>query len=185
MDEQTNPWRVKTKQVVYENPWIKVSHEEVITPAGTDGIYGTVHFKNYAIGIIPLDEDNNTWLIGQYRYALNEYSWEIVEGGGKVEEDPLAAAKRELQEEAGLAAEEWTKIAVFNTSNSVTDEVAIIYVARKLSQVPQQPDDTELLQVKKIPFAEVIEMVMNNTIKDSLTIIGVLKLQLLLKQGAI
>ena len=102
IDESKNPWQSLSKQMVYENKWIAVSHEEVITPTGTNGIYGKVHFKNYAIGIIPIDTDGNTYLVGQYRYAINEYSWEIPEGGGLLEHDILDAAKRELIEEVGL-----------------------------------------------------------------------------------
>lgn len=171
-----NPWQSKSKQTVYENKWIKVSHEEVVTPSGTDGIYGTVHFKNIAIGIIPLDEQNNTWLVGQYRYALNEYSWEIPEGGGFLDDDVLEAAKRELQEEVGLVANQWEQLIEFNTSNSVTDEKAIIFVAKGLTSVAMNWDETELLQIKKVNINVVMEMINNGEIKDSLTIIGIHRL---------
>lgn len=174
-----NPWKTKSKSTVYENKWIKVSHEEVVTPTGTDGIYGTVHFKNLAIGIIPLDENDNTWLVGQYRYALGEYSWEIPEGGGLLADNPLEAAKRELQEEVGLEAENWDKLIEFNTSNSVTDEKAIIYLAQNLKSVATHWDETELLEVKKIHLDEVMEMINRGEIKDSLTIIGMYRLKYL------
>ncbi len=175
-----NPWKTKSKTTVYENKWIKVCHEDVITPTGTDGIYGTVHFKNLAIGIIPLDENNNTWLVGQFRYALGAYSWEIPEGGGVLADNPLDAAKRELQEEVGLEAEQWDKLTEFNTSNSVTDEKAIIYLARNLKSVQIKWDETELLEIKKIHIDEVMKMIHNGEIRDSLTIIGMYRLNYML-----
>ena len=116
----------------------------MINPSGGNGIYGKVHFKNIAVGVIPLDEDWNTWLVGQYRFPLDQYSWEIPEGGGGMDEDPLEAAKRELLEETGLVAKEWTKILTMHLSNSVSDELAVIYLARELEQKDRlQPEETE------------------------------------------
>jgi 8-oxo-dGTP pyrophosphatase MutT (NUDIX family) len=115
-----------------------------------NGIYGTVHFKNYAIGIIPIDKNGYTYLVGQYRFALENYSWEIPEGGGPLNEDILNSAKRELQEEVGFFAQKWTKIAELNTSNSVTDEVGIIFVAQDLEQTNTAHEETEELQIKRI-----------------------------------
>lgn len=183
IDESKNPWQSLSKQMVYENKWIAVSHEEVITPTGTNGIYGKVHFKNYAIGIIPIDTDGNTYLVGQYRYAINEYSWEIPEGGGLLEHDILDAAKRELIEEVGLEAETFTQICISNTSNSATDELSYIFVAQHLKRVETQPDETEQLQIKKLSLNSAVEMVMNGEIKDSISIIGLLKLKRLLDEG--
>src|ERR1044072_4006053 len=107
MMEETNPWKTVKSKEVYDNPWIKLTEYDVINPAGGKGIYGKVHFKNTAIGIVPLDEDLNTYLVGQYRFTINEYSWQIPEGGGTENEEPLAAAQRELLEETGLKAEHW------------------------------------------------------------------------------
>lgn len=181
IDEEHNPWITISEEIKYENPWIKVEEHQVLNPAGNPGIYGKVHFKNLAIGIIPLDEDNNTWIVGQYRYPLNKYSWEIIEGGGKIGVDPIESAKRELLEETGIIANDWEKICEFNTSNSVTDEVAIIYLARGLSFSDAMPDETEQLQVKKIPILSVYEMVMKNEITDSLSVVGILKLMELMR----
>src|SRR5687767_10265505 len=111
IDENKNPWKKLSAEIKYENPWIKVEEHQVLNPAGNPGIYGKVHFKNLAIGVIPIDENGNTWIVGQYRYPLDEYSWEIIEGGGKLGVDPLVSAKRELLEEAGIIAEEWELIA--------------------------------------------------------------------------
>lgn len=176
MENPINPWKKKSTEVVYENPWIKIQHDEVITPSGTDGIYGRVIFKNKAIGIIPLDDNQNTWLVGQYRYTLDEYSWEIPMGGGPLNEDTLAAAKRELQEETGITATNWQRLMRIHTSNCVTDEEGFIYVARDLSFGETNFDETEDLQIKKLPLAEVVTMIDQGKITDAITIAGILKL---------
>lgn len=183
MDKSENPWKKKTTKVVYDNPWISVHHDEVITPTGTDGIYGRIIFKNKAIGIIPLDEQNNTWLVGQYRYTLDEYSWEIPMGGGPLAEDALLAAKRELKEETGITANQWECMMRIHTSNCVTDEEGFIYVARDLSYGETSFDETEELQIKKVPLTEVVEMIGEGKITDAITIAGILRLVNLLKEG--
>ncbi|OJJ21867.1 DNA mismatch repair protein MutT [marine bacterium AO1-C] len=160
---------------MYENPWIRVSEDMVVNPSNKPGIYGTIHFKNLAIGIIPIDEEGNTYLVGQYRYPLDIYSWEIPMGGGNHANDPLESAKRELQEETGFTANKWTEIAKVHTSNSVTDEEGIVYIAEELQAGETNFDETEDLQVKKVSLAEAVEMVMNNEITDSISMIGLLK----------
>ena len=120
-DEEKNPWTTLSTKDIYKNPWINVREDQVLNPKGGKGIYGVVSFKNKALGIIPIDDEMNTWLIGQYRYALNEYSWEIPMGGGLLENDILESAKRELKEETGFTATKWTNISRLHTSNSVTD----------------------------------------------------------------
>ena len=159
----------------YENQWIRVEEHKVINPSGRPGIYGKVHFKNKALGIIPVDEALNTWLVGQYRYPLDEYSWEIPEGGGLVGIDRLESAKRELKEETGIEAERWEEILRIHTSNSVTDEEGFIYLARNLTFGDTEFEETEKLDVKKIPLREAIRMVMKNEITDSLSLAGLLK----------
>lgn len=183
IDETHNPWTSLSQKTVYDNKWITVTHEEVLTPGGSRGIYGKVHLKNYAIGIIPVDREGNTWLVGQYRYPLGEYSWEIPEGGGLLENDILEAAQRELKEEVGLTANKWTQIAVSHTSNSVTDELAVIFVAQELTEAANEPDDTEQLQIKKLSLNKAFAMAMDGTIKDAISIIGLLKLKLLTDEG--
>lgn len=170
-----NPWITKKTAQIYQNPWIKVEEHDIINPAGKDGIYGTVHFKNKAIAIIPIDPNGNTWLVGQFRYPLNQYSWEVPMGGGPIGEDPLASAKRELREETGLTAEKWTEIMRIHTSNSVTDEEGIVYLAEDLTQGETEFEETEVLQIRKLPFSEVLEMVMNGSITDGISISGILK----------
>ena len=179
----TNPWKTLQKKVAYENPWIKVSHREVINPSGNDGIYGVVHFKNLAIGIVPLDEDYNTWLVGQYRYTLNAYSWEIPEGGCLLGTAPLDAAKRELKEETGITANRWTKILDLHTSNSVTDESGMAFLAQQLEFGEAEPEDTEDLQVLQLPFEDAFRMMIEGKITDALSMVSLYKVKHLLDAG--
>ncbi len=180
-----NNWKTKSIEEVYSNPWIKLSHREVINPSGGDGIYGVVHFKNLAIGILPLDEELNTWLVGQYRYTLDEYTWEIPEGGCILGASPLAAAKRELVEETGIKANRWEKILELQTSNSVMDERGMAFLARSLTFGQSEPEDTEDLSIKKLPFDEAYQMVIDGTIKDALSMITIFKVKHMLDMGEI
>jgi 8-oxo-dGTP pyrophosphatase MutT (NUDIX family) len=172
--QEENPWKTLTHKVVYENPWIEISHREVVNPNGGNGIYGVVSFKNLAIGVVPVDDNLNTFLVGQYRYTLNHYSWEIPEGGGPMGEEPLETAKRELLEETGLLAEDWVWLSSIHTSNSVTDEFGHIFLARNLKQTEANPEETEDLRVVKIPLIQAVEMVEKGEITDSLSIAGLL-----------
>jgi 8-oxo-dGTP pyrophosphatase MutT (NUDIX family) len=183
IDENKNPWTIIDREIVYNNNWITVTHENVITPTGTAGIYGKVHIKNYAIGIVPIDEFGNTWLVGQYRYPLNEYSWEIPEGGGLLENDILEAAKRELKEEVGLIANKWTEICVTNTSNSITDEVSVIFVAQELSPTETAPDETEQLQIKKLSLLSAFDLALSGKIKDAISLVALMKLKIMIDEG--
>lgn len=181
--EEINPWVSVTRRGIYENNWIGLTEHEVINPSGGKGIYGVVHFKNLAIGILPLDDELNTWIVGQYRFPLNAYSWEIVEGGGAHGTDPLDSAKRELLEETGLMAVNWMEIQRMHLSNSVSDELSIIYIARGLSQGQAEPEETEQLTVRKIPFEDAYEMVMSGEITDSMSVAAILKTKILIQEG--
>ncbi|MFT3702336.1 MAG: NUDIX hydrolase [Agriterribacter sp.] len=185
MHEEHNPWKITSQKVVYDNPWISLTEYDVINPAGGKGIYGKVHFKNIAIGIIPLDEDNNTWLVGQYRFPTDTYSWEIPEGGGDWAVEPIASAKRELLEETGLRAERWDMMLDMYVSNSISDERAMVFVARQLSQHAPEPEETEQLTIKKIPFATLLEKVIQGEITDSISVAAILKLDYLLRHNLI
>ena len=180
-----NPWKVLKSNQVYDNPWIKLTEHQVINPTGGHGIYGEVHFKNLAIGIVVLDANYDTWLVGQYRFPLKAYSWEIPEGGGPLDIDPVLSAKRELQEETGILASTLTEIQRMHLSNSVSDELAIIYIAQGLEMGQSSPEETEELTVRKLPFEEVYQMVMNGEITDSMSVAGILKTKLLIDQGKI
>ncbi|MCC2547011.1 NUDIX hydrolase [Hymenobacter sp. BT175] len=174
-DENHNPWQVLSTEVRYQNPWISVREDQVINPAGGLGIYGVVSMKNKALGIVPVDAEGNTWLVGQYRYPLNEYSWEIPMGGGPVELDILESARRELREETGLSAARWTNIARLHTSNSVTDEEGFVFLAEELTPGETEPEETEDLRLWKLPLAEAVRMAMDNRITDAISVAGLLK----------
>ena len=178
MEKEINPWKTISQETTYENAWIKVEHHEVVNPAGNPGIYGKVHFKNTAISIVPIDSEGFTYLVGQYRYTLNAYSWEVPEGGCSIEtgEYTLDAAKRELLEETGLIASEWTKLGEVYLSNSVSDEKAIMYVAQNLSQHQACPEETEQLKIRRIHLKEAIEMAKNGEITDALSVLTLLKI---------
>lgn len=172
-----NKWTTLSTEDVYDNPWIKLEEHQVINPGGGRGIYGKVHFKNTAIGVIALDKDDNIWLVGQHRYPLNEWSWEIPEGGGPKGTEVLESAKRELKEETGLVAEKWTIIQRAHLSNSVSDEEGFIFLAEELTASDMEREDTEAdMKVWKLPFREALQLVLDGKITDSLSVMGILKL---------
>ena len=183
--ERINPWKTLTKERVYDSPWIGLTKHEVLNPNGNPGSYSVVHFKNRAIGILPLDNDYNTWIVGQYRFPINQYSWEIPEGGGPWNVDPLDSAKRELQEETGISAVKWTMIQEMYLSNSASDEYCTLYIAQDLSFGQSEPEDNEQLEVRKLHFDVLYNMVESGEIKDSLTVAAVLKTKLLILEGKI
>lgn len=182
MDETKNPWTVLSHATVYENNWIRVDHREVLNPNGGPGVYGTVHFKNHAIGIVPIDGGGNVILVGQYRFPLGVYSWEIPQGGGILGSSILDSAKRELGEECGVKAKNWAEILGMDLSNSVTDESGSAFLAWDLTDGNAQPEDTEQLQIKRIPFWEAVERVKRGEIRDSVTIAGLLRVALMALQ---
>jgi 8-oxo-dGTP pyrophosphatase MutT (NUDIX family) len=177
MENRKSGWEMLSNKTTYENPWIRVEHHEVLNPNGQPGIYGKVHFKNIAVSVIPIDEEGNTYLVGQERYTIGQYSWELPEGGCLIEsgESPLEAAKRELLEETGLIAATWTCLGEVFLSNSVTDEKAVIFLAQHLQQKIAQPEETEVLQLRKLPLQEAIDMAKKGEITDALSVISLLK----------
>lgn len=182
MTNELNPWQTIQKTVRYESAWIRTEEHDVINPAGKPGKYSLTHFKNIAVAVIPLDNENNTWIVGQYRYPLQSFEWEVCEGGCPEGTDPLETAKRELKEECGIIAGDFELILEMQLSNSATDEISYTYLARNLSMTMSQPEETEQLTIKKIPFAELFQMVISGKIKDALSVASVLKANEILKQ---
>ncbi len=169
-----NPWQTLTSKHIYDNPWISLREDQVINPNGGQGIYGLVHFKNKALGIIPVDDRGYTYLVGQYRYALSAYSWEIPMGGGPLAEDILEAAQRELREETGLSAKNWKQILHLHTSNSVTDEEGFVFLAQDLQQGETEFEDTEQLEIWHLPLVEAVAMALDGRITDGISVAGLL-----------
>lgn len=182
---ETNPWTTRSSETVYESPWIKVVKHDVLNPANNPATYSVVNFKNLAIGILALDNEYNTWLVGQWRYPVNEYSWEIPEGGGLLDVDPLDSAKRELKEETGIVAGQFRELMRMHLSNSATNELAIAYVAKNLSFGEWEPEESEVLQIKKVHISEAHDWVMKGKITDAISVAAILKAKLLIDQGGI
>jgi 8-oxo-dGTP pyrophosphatase MutT (NUDIX family) len=174
----SNPWRPQSSKVIYDNPWFRLREDKVINPGGGISHYGKIDFKNIAIGIIPVDEHNNTWLVGQYRYVPDCYSWEIPMGGGPLQTDPLDSAKRELREETGLTATHWQELMQLHTSNSVTNERGVVYIAKGLTEGETEFEETEDLKIEKLPLEEAFERVMTGEITDAISVAGLLKMKL-------
>lgn len=182
-NDKKGPWTVLSQKDVYENPWIRLTHHEVLTPAQTPGIYGLVHYKNLAIGVVPVDAEGHTYLVGQYRFPLDAYSWEIPEGGGAHGVDPLDSAARELREETGLTARHWRKLLEADLSNSVSDERAVAYLAWGLTPGESEPEATEELAVKRVPLAEAFRMVEAGEIRDALSVLSLQAVRLQQLEG--
>ena len=183
MNSKRGPWTVLSQSVVYDNRWIKVTHYDVRTPREEAGIYGTVHFKNVALGIVPVDGEGHTYLVGQHRFPLNNYSWEIPEGGGALDVDAAVSAARELKEETGLTASHWQKLVECELSNSVSDERGIAFLAWGLSAGAAEPDPTEKLEVRLLPLSAAFDMVAAGQIRDSLSILALQSVRLLHVSG--
>lgn len=177
-------WKKLSSRTVYENAWMRVFEDHVINPGGGENQYGHVHFKNVAVAIVPLDEEDNTWLVGQERYTLGNYSWELPMGGAPEDEEPLTAAKRELREETGLDARKWSEFMLLHTSNSITDERAIVFVAEDLSVGETDFDETEDLSVRKLPLVDAVAMVHAGEITDAISAAALLRLSDLRKASS-
>lgn len=174
MQYTKNNWQTLSSTVHYDNPWIEVTEHQVINPSGKEGIYGKVHFKNLAVGIVPIDESGNIYLVGQFRYTLGKYSIEIPEGGSLEPDSPLDSAKRELIEETGIIAGSWEHILTMHLSNSVTDEIAMVYLATDLKFGQPKPEETEKIVQICIPLEKAYQMVLNHEITDSMSVSGIL-----------
>lgn len=162
-------WIKLSSRMVWENDWMQVHEDEVTNPGGGENLYGHVHFKNHAVAIVPLDENGNTWLVGQDRYTLGAWSWELPMGGAPMGEAPIDAAQRELKEETGLTAADWTEVMQLHTSNSITDECGFVFVARDLTEGETAFEESEDLEIRKLPLSEAVAMVHRGEITDAIS----------------
>lgn len=183
--ERKGPWRVLAKRVAFDNPWLSVIAHDVVRPDGEPGHYGVVSFKNLAIGVLPVFADGTIAMVGQFRFAIDAYSWELPEGGGARDVPPVESAKRELREETGLTAGRWRELIQLHTSNSITDEHAICFLATDLDEGPPQPDADEVLTQKRVPFADALEEVTTGAITDALTVAMLLRAHHMAVTGAL
>lgn len=178
MSNENNPWKINNIKDVYANPWIEVKHYDVANPVGNPGIYGTVSFLNRAVGVVPIAENGDTWLVGQFRFPLNEYHWEIPMGGAPKGESPQACALRELKEETGLTATEVSNLGRFHLSNCITDEEGYLFVAQGLTEGETNMEETEVLSIRRLPFEEAFQMAQDGRITDVLSVLALTKIRL-------
>lgn len=169
-------WKRLHSRTVFENDWMEVREDAVINPGGGENQYGWVHFKSRAVGIVPLDEEDNTWLVGQQRYTLDAWSWEVPMGGAPLDEALLDAARRELREETGLSAERWSEIMRLHTSNSITDEAGVVYLAEGLTEGETEFEESEDLEIRKLPLDDAVAMVRNGEITDAVSVAALLRI---------
>lgn len=180
-----NTWTRLSRRVAYENPWIVVQEDQVLTPAGTPGLYGVVQPRNLAVGVVPVDAEGNTWLVGQWRYPLDRYSWEICEGAASKAVDPQAEAARELAEETGLRATGWAELLRLDLSNSISDEESVVFLAWDLTQGEAAPDDTEDLQLRKVALEDAFRMVHAGEITDAISVAALLRVEAMALRGTL
>jgi 8-oxo-dGTP pyrophosphatase MutT (NUDIX family) len=172
------PWRRHSRRLAYENDWITVWHDVVSRPDGGSGTYGVVHYANLAAGVVVLDDTDRVLLVGQHRYTLDAMSWEIPEGGVPPGEAPLDGIQRELREETGVTAHDWRELARLHLSNSISDEPALVFAARRTAEGPPDPEPTEQIEVRWAPFDEALAMTLDGRITDAMSVVGIQRLAL-------
>ena len=170
--ERVGPWIRRRSRDIYQNPWIRVREDAVTRPDGSPGIYGVVEFRNLTIGVVALNASGEVVLVGQHRYPLDYYSWEIPEGGGPNGSDPRANAARELREETGLEADRWDYLGTLVLSNAVSDETGHLFLARDLTQHEPEPEPTEILQIRWLPLEEACREALEGRIADSVSCVA-------------
>jgi 8-oxo-dGTP pyrophosphatase MutT (NUDIX family) len=184
-EEDGDPWIVKSKSRPFENEWFALDRNDVVRPDGHDGTYTVVRIRRLAVGVLPIDPDGSVHLVGQWRFPLGRYSWEMPEGGAEPGEDPLECAKRELQEETGLSADRYERVLELDMSNSLTDERGVIYLAFDLRSGEANPEGTEVLRRRRAHFLDVLERVMDHRITDAMTVAAVLRAHHMALTGAL
>ncbi len=179
----TNPLHARARRRAYENPWFWVEEHDVVNPDGAPGFYGVVRIRRLAVGVLPIEPDGRVHLVGQWRFPLGRYSWEMPEGGAEAGESALACARRELREETGLAAGQLTEILRLDLSNSLTDEQAVCFLASDLTPGPAAPEPSEVLAPLLAPFREVLARVVDGRISDAMTVAAVLRVHHMAVEG--
>ena len=177
------PWIVHASRQVYDNPWIQVSEHDVTHPGGKPGLYGVCHMKGLAVGVVPVDVEGHVWLVGQHRFPRDYYSWELPEGGGDMAVSPVESAQRELKEETGVSAGSWQELLRLDFSNAVTDEIGVGFLAWDLTAGIPEPEDVEKLEIRRLPFAEALEMAVTGEIRDAFSQLMLMKVEVLGRRG--
>jgi len=179
-----NPWRTKSSRVVYENAWIRVREDQVIRPDGGPGLYGVIEIRP-SVGVVALNDQDQIVLVGQWRYSVNRYSWEIPRGGSHPgEQNMLDVAKRELAEEAGVVADEWRVLGPVDVCNGVADDVQTLFLATGLSSTEMSLDPEEDITVEWKPFEEAVRMAMDGRITEVCSVAAILRVARLKSNGA-
>lgn len=174
-EDDTDPWTVKAKRIGFRNDWFAIEEHEVIHPGGREGRYDVIRIRRLAVGVLPIDADGHVHLVGQWRFPLGRYSWEMPEGGAEPGEEALDCARRELEEETGFRAAEFRKVLEMDMSNSLTDERAVIFLATGLTPGAAAPEDVEVLKRRAAPFREVLARVVDGRIRDSMSVAAMLR----------
>ncbi len=181
--ERRGPWLIRSSRRAYDNPWIGVTEHQVTDPNGNPGLYGVCEVKSHAVGVVPIDADGHTWLVGQHRFPRDYYSWELPEGAGDAGEDPLVSAQRELREETGVTAGQWQALVEMDFSNALSDEVGYGFLAWDLKEGLAEPDAVEQLSVRRLPFADALEMAVRSEVRDAFSQVMLIKVDLLGRRG--
>ncbi|MGE0741873.1 MAG: NUDIX domain-containing protein [Hyphomonadaceae bacterium] len=174
-EDDGDPWIVKRVTHPFENDWFRIDRYEVVQPHGADGTYGVIRIRRLAVGVLPIDVDGTVHLVGQWRFPLGRYSWEMPEGGAEPGEDALDCAKRELEEETGLTAGSFQRVLEMDMSNSLTDERAVVFLATDLRPGEARPEAVEVLRARSAPFQELLQRVADGHIRDAMTVAATLR----------
>lgn len=169
-EDDGNPWTVRAVTQPFANDWFRIDSHAVVHPGGAEGVYSVIRARRLAVGVLPIEADGSVHLVGQWRFPLARYSWEMPEGGADPGEDARACAARELAEETGMTAAALTPILEMDMSNSLSDERAVIFLALGLTPGEARPEATEVLKRRRAPFLDALALAADGRIRDSMTV---------------